>query len=152
MQGQRRWAIFVCPNPLNPKNRLVIYGTVSPDALINMNGIFHGPTDYIVFNNTTRQFRGVNAADQFLLMGSFDKSDPTNWRVDETLQSCLQLAATCHSGGRRCQMTSAVTAASPLKIRGRKGKITLDKYRTLARYSFNGTMNISAAMTGARSR
>jgi len=85
-KGSDVGAIFVCPNPLNPKNRLVIYGTVSPDALINMNGIFHGPTDYIVFNNTTRQFRGVNAADQFLLMGSFDKSDPTNWRVDETLQ------------------------------------------------------------------
>jgi hypothetical protein len=79
-------AIFVCPNPLNPKNSLVIYGTVSPDALNNMNGIFHGPTDYIVFNNKTRQFRGVNIADQFLLMGSFDKSDPANWRVDETLQ------------------------------------------------------------------
>jgi hypothetical protein len=51
-----------------------------------MNSIFHGPTDYIVFNNATRQFRGVNSADQFLLMGSFNKSDPANWRVDETLQ------------------------------------------------------------------
>jgi len=85
-KGSDVGAIFVCPNPLYPKNQLVIYGTVSPDALINMNGIFHGPTDYIVFNNATRQFRGVNSADQFLLMGSFDKSDPTNWRVDETLQ------------------------------------------------------------------
>ena len=84
--GRDAGAIFVCQNPLNPKNRLVIYGTVSPDALHDMNGIFHGPTDYIIFNNTTRQFLGVNAADQFLLMGSFDKSDPTNWRVDETLQ------------------------------------------------------------------
>jgi RNA polymerase sigma factor (sigma-70 family) len=79
-------AIFVCPNPLNPKNRLVIYGTVSPDALKNMNGIFHGPTDYIIFNNTTRAVRGVNDSDRFLLLGSFDKTDPSHWQVDETLQ------------------------------------------------------------------
>ncbi|MGD0087175.1 MAG: sigma-70 family RNA polymerase sigma factor [Verrucomicrobiota bacterium] len=85
-KGRDVGAIFVCPNPVNPKNSLVIYGTVSPDALNNMNGIFHGPTDYIVFNNQTRHFWGVNVADQFLLMGSFDKSDPINWRVDETLQ------------------------------------------------------------------
>jgi RNA polymerase sigma factor (sigma-70 family) len=84
--GRDVGAIFVCPNPLNPENRLVVYGTVSPGALHNMNAIYHGPTDYVVFNNTTRQFRGVNAADQFLVMGSFDKSDPTNWRVDEALQ------------------------------------------------------------------
>ncbi len=84
--GRDVGAIFVCPNPLNLENKLVVYGTVSPDALHDMNGVFHGPTDYVVFNNTTRQFRGVNAADQFLLMGSFDKSDPTSWRVDEALQ------------------------------------------------------------------
>jgi RNA polymerase sigma factor (sigma-70 family) len=79
-------AIFVCPNPLNSKNRLVIYGTVSPSALKNMNGIFHGPTDYIIFNNTTRAIRGVNDSDRFLLLGSFDKTDPSHWQVDEALQ------------------------------------------------------------------
>ena len=84
--GRDVGAIFVCPNPLNPKNRLVIYGTVSPDALNDMNSIFHGPTDYIIFNNATRQFRGAKDADRFLLLGSFDKSDPAHWRVDETLQ------------------------------------------------------------------
>jgi hypothetical protein len=51
-----------------------------------MNGVFHGPTDYVIFNNTTRQFRGANAADCYLLLGSFDKSDPAHWRVDESLQ------------------------------------------------------------------
>jgi hypothetical protein len=85
-KGRDVGAIFVCPNPLNPKNRLVIYGTVSPGALIDMNSIFHGPTDYIIFNNATRQFRGAKDADRFLLLGSFDKSDSTHWRVDETLQ------------------------------------------------------------------
>jgi RNA polymerase sigma factor (sigma-70 family) len=84
--GRDVGAIFVCPNPLHPENRLVVYGTVSPGALHDMNAVFHGPTDYVVFNNTTRQFRGVNSSDQFLLMGSFDKSDPMKWRMDEALQ------------------------------------------------------------------
>ncbi len=85
-RGRDVGAIFVCPNPLSPEHRLVIYGTVSPEALNDMNSIFHGPTDYIIFNKTTRQFRGANAADCFLLLGSFDKSDPVHWRVDESLQ------------------------------------------------------------------
>ena len=96
--GQDVGAIFVCPNPLNPKNRLVIYGTVSPNALNDMNSIFHGPTDYIIFNNTTRQFREAKDSDRYLLLGSFDKSDPAHWRVDETLQvlpsKVLQTATT----------------------------------------------------------
>jgi RNA polymerase sigma factor (sigma-70 family) len=84
-RGRDAGAIFVCPNPLSPEHRLVIYGTVSPEALNDMNSIFHGPTDYIIFNNATRQFGG-EASDQFLLLGSFDKSDPAHWRVDEALQ------------------------------------------------------------------
>jgi hypothetical protein len=55
-----------------------------------MNGVFHGPTDYVVFNNTTRQHssatKGYETEDDFLLLGSFDKSDPAHWRVDESLQ------------------------------------------------------------------
>jgi hypothetical protein len=79
-------AIFVCPNPINPEHRLVIYGTVSPEALKDMNGVFHGPTDYIIFNNTTRQFGQVQDSDRFLLLGAFDKSDSTHWRVAEDLE------------------------------------------------------------------
>ena len=88
-KGRDVGAIFVCPNPLNPDHRLVIYGTVAPEALKNMNSVFHGPTDYVVFNNTTRQYsakKGYETEDDFLLLGSFDKSDPAHWRVDETLQ------------------------------------------------------------------
>jgi RNA polymerase sigma factor (sigma-70 family) len=84
--GRDVGAIFVCPNPLNPKNRLIIYGAVSPEALQDMNAVFHGPTDYIIFNNATRQFTGADASDCFLLLGAFDKSDPARWRVDEELQ------------------------------------------------------------------
>jgi RNA polymerase sigma factor (sigma-70 family) len=84
--GQDVGAIFECPNPLSTEHRLIIYGTVSPDALNDMNSIFHGPTDYIVFNNTTRQFRGVKDSERFLLLGAFDKSDSANWRVNEKLE------------------------------------------------------------------
>jgi hypothetical protein len=84
--GQDVGAIFECPNPLSPEHQLIIYGTVSPDALNDMNSIFHGPTDYIVFNNTTRQFRDVNDNERFLVVGAFDKSDPVHWRVDEKLE------------------------------------------------------------------
>ena len=84
--GRDVGAIFVCPNPINPEHRLVIYGTVSPEALKDMNGVFHGPTDYIIFNNTTRQFGQVQDSDRFLLLGAFDKSDSTHWRVAEDLE------------------------------------------------------------------
>jgi RNA polymerase sigma factor (sigma-70 family) len=84
--GRDVGAIFACPHPLNPANRLIIYGTVSPEALNNMNDVFHGPTDYVVFNNATRRFTGVADSDRFLLLGAFDKSDPTHWRVEEGLE------------------------------------------------------------------
>jgi hypothetical protein len=51
-----------------------------------MNSIYHGPTDYIVFNNTTRQFGGVKDSERFLVVGAFDKTDPAHWRVDEKLE------------------------------------------------------------------
>ena len=84
--GRDVGAIFTCPNPLSPEHQLLIYGTVSPAALDNMNSIFHGPTDYIVFNHATRNFKSVNAADRFLLIGGFDKTDAAHWRVDERLE------------------------------------------------------------------
>ena len=94
--GRDVGAIFTCPDPLSPDNHLVVYGTVSPEALVDMNSIFHGPTDYVIFNNITRQFAKVNDPDRFLLLGSFDKSDPTHWRVSESLEfsppKALQLA------------------------------------------------------------
>jgi hypothetical protein len=84
--GRDVGAIFACPNPLNPKNRLIVYGTVAPEAMKNINGVFHGPTDYVVFNNKTRQFKGADLLECFLLMGAFNKSDVAHWRVDEKLQ------------------------------------------------------------------
>jgi len=85
--GKDVGAIFVCPNPFNPEHRFMVYGAVSPAALKDMNSVFHGPTDYVVFNDTTRQFakRGMRSSDCFLLAGAFDRSDPNHWRVDDAL-------------------------------------------------------------------
>ena len=85
--GQDVGAIFVCPNPFNPEHRFIVYGAVSPGALRDMNNIFHGPTDYVVFNDTTREFakRGMQSRDCFLVAGAFDRSDPNHWRVDDAL-------------------------------------------------------------------
>jgi hypothetical protein len=87
--GQDVGAIFVCPNPINPENRLVIYGTVSPTFLGEMNSVYHGPTDYVLFNNATRRFHGageLHGFDCFLMAGAFDKTDPAHWRADERLE------------------------------------------------------------------
>jgi len=85
--GRDVGAIFVCPNPINPQHRLVVYGTVSPEALTDMNSVFHGPTDYIVFNHTTRHFKKAEDNSCFLLAGGFDKTDPAHWRVDDKLEA-----------------------------------------------------------------
>lgn len=88
--GQDVGAIFVCPNPFNPEHRFVVYGAVSPAALKDMNGVFHGPTDFVVFNNTTRQLakrqmQSRESSECFLVNGAFDRSDPAVWRVDDEL-------------------------------------------------------------------
>jgi len=79
--------IMVCPNPWNRENRVLVYGGVSPEVVIGINGVFHGPTDYVVFNNKTRSMRKYrhHPADCFLLKGSFDKTDPDNWEVTDEL-------------------------------------------------------------------
>jgi hypothetical protein len=84
--GRDVGAIFVCPNPLSPDHLMIIYETASPAALKNMNGVIHGPTDYVIFNNKTRNCLGMDRIDCFLLMGTFDKSDPAHRRVDEIHQ------------------------------------------------------------------
>jgi hypothetical protein len=77
-------AIFVCPNPVNPEHRFVVYGTVTPGALRQMNTVFHGPTDYVVFNDTTRRLEqeGYESRRCFLLAGAFDASREDVWAVD----------------------------------------------------------------------
>ena len=85
-KGRDVGAIFVCQNPLSPNHLMLIYGAVSPAALKQMNAVVHGLTDYVIFNDTSRQFAGLEPVDCFLLLGAFNKSDPTHWRVDESYQ------------------------------------------------------------------
>jgi hypothetical protein len=84
--GRDVGAIFACPNPLNSDHLMIIYGAVSPAALNRMNAVVHGPTDYVVFSDTTRNFSRLDPIDCFLLLGAFDRSEPAHWRVDESLQ------------------------------------------------------------------
>jgi transcriptional regulator with XRE-family HTH domain len=43
-------AIFNLTNPLNSNEYLVIYAAQQPEGLININSVFHGPTNFVVFN------------------------------------------------------------------------------------------------------
>ncbi len=47
---------------------------------------FHGPTDYVVFNDATRRHSRPERFDNFLLAGAFNTSDPAHWRVDSGLR------------------------------------------------------------------
>jgi hypothetical protein len=82
--GRDVGVIFVCPNPLDSVNSFVVYGAVSPEAVKKMNAIYHKQTDYVVFNDATRSLG--TTADDFLLLGSFNKADQAHWRVDDALQ------------------------------------------------------------------
>lgn len=86
--GRDVGAIFVCPNPFNVEHRLVVYGTVSPGSLREMNAVFHGPTDYVVFNDVTRKLEteGVEPGRCSLLAGAFDRSVPASWTAPARLQ------------------------------------------------------------------
>jgi len=91
--GQRRFsgadvgAIFFCPNPLNPELDMIVYGTVAPAALREMNNVFHGPTDFVIFNDTTRQMAGNEVPEDIchLLSGAFDQTDAEHWKVSEDM-------------------------------------------------------------------
>ena len=43
-------AIFNLTNPLNSNKFIVVYATQQPEGLININSVFHGPTNFVVFN------------------------------------------------------------------------------------------------------
>lgn len=40
--------ITIWPNPQNPEKGVVIYTAQRPEAVIDINSVFHGPTDYVV--------------------------------------------------------------------------------------------------------
>jgi hypothetical protein len=84
---------MACPNPLNKDNIILIYGGISPEVVYGVHEIFHGSSDFVIFNNKTRDMykNKINLRDCFLLMGAFDKSDPENWKISEELLIFLRM-------------------------------------------------------------
>ena len=56
--------ITALPNPQNPKRGLVIYTAQQSKDIVNINSLFHGPTDYVVAQG-----------DSVLTSGNYDKKD-----------------------------------------------------------------------------
>jgi transcriptional regulator with XRE-family HTH domain len=44
-------AIFNITNPINEKEYIIVYTAQKPEGIIDINNVFHGPTNYIVFEN-----------------------------------------------------------------------------------------------------
>jgi len=73
-------AIFIQPNPLNPAKYVLVYGALTFHGFWGMNSIRASETDYLVFNQNTRE-RVSQPAEPPLESGYFDKTDPTHWKV-----------------------------------------------------------------------
>lgn len=50
-------AIFNLSNPLNPKKTIVVYTAQIPSGIIGINNVFHGGTNYIVFENREKIYK-----------------------------------------------------------------------------------------------
>lgn len=79
--------IMVCPNPLQPTNYVQIYAGLTREGTGNANAVFHGPTDYVIFNRESWENRPDGNPGPVLLEGFFDKSDPYNWKLGEEKKS-----------------------------------------------------------------
>lgn len=66
--------ILLTTNPLNPKKYLLIYSATGYKGMIDLWGLYHGPTDFVIGNNFN-----------WLARGFFDKSDETFWQYDSDL-------------------------------------------------------------------
>ncbi len=44
--------ITAWPNPTNPERGVLIYTAQQPEDVVDINGVFHGPTDYVVARGT----------------------------------------------------------------------------------------------------
>lgn len=44
-------AIFNMPNPVNPQKYFIVYTAQAPEGIIDINNVFHGPSNYVVFED-----------------------------------------------------------------------------------------------------
>lgn len=70
--------IMACPNPLYPSNYVLIYAGLTRDGTEKANSVYHGPTDYLIFNNTSLENFGMGVV---LMEGFLDKSDSCHWKL-----------------------------------------------------------------------
>lgn len=77
--GEWTGLIMGCPNPFNPEKYMLVYSGVT------YKGIFYNvwvdtQYDYVIFKNSPTGPHG-ESADIILEVGTFDKSDPKNWKI-----------------------------------------------------------------------
>lgn len=92
--------IMVCPNPLQPAHYVEIYAGLTREGTQNANNVFHGPTDYVIFNRESWENRPDGSPGPVLLEGFFDKSDPYKWKLLEE-EICLNLLSSILSALRK---------------------------------------------------
>ena len=69
-QGTNLRFITAWPNPQNPEKGVVIYTAQRAEDVVNINAVFHGPTDYVV------------ARDEEVLQAGRYVKDPERWRFE----------------------------------------------------------------------
>ncbi|MBC7328388.1 hypothetical protein H5T87_09805 [bacterium] len=77
--GEWTGVIMGCPNPFNPEKFMLVYSGVT------YKGIFYNvwvdtQYDYVIFKNSPTGPHG-EAADVILEVGTFDKTDPKDWKI-----------------------------------------------------------------------
>lgn len=64
-EGNNFKLISALPNPQNKNNALVLYTAQNPWDIVNINNVFHGPTDYTI----------IKGAEEIIADGNYEKSD-----------------------------------------------------------------------------
>lgn len=83
-------AIFVHPNPLNPKRYVLVYGTANYDYLKGVNAVPASDYDYVIFNDKSKVNPLKGNAQPPLETGYFDKSSPLLWKVKPHPKKALE--------------------------------------------------------------
>lgn len=71
-EGVNLRLIMAWPNPDNPNKGLVIYTAQRPEDIININAVFHGPTDYVVAESTN------------IIRANFFNKQSIPWQINAT--------------------------------------------------------------------
>ncbi len=81
--GEDVGVIMACPNPLNRERYVLIYAGISRIGTQNANKVYHGPTDYVIFNRASWKERTRQSPGPVPKEGFFDKSNPSHWKMQK---------------------------------------------------------------------